>query len=106
MEHVLVLERIATANERVATALEHLLRNSRELAGSARESEKAESKCLRAMRLLAEWGPDDLARIAEAVGVNRRTLNKWPAFMEAKERMVAARHWTPREPRAARPEEL
>lgn len=77
-----------------------------DIAVSLREAngrEPRESPQAKAMRLLMELGPDNVSAIAKAIGVNRRTLYRWPAFREALDRIKAAAAWSRRRPRVVKP---
>lgn len=103
-------ERLVAAEERVADALERLVSLSANLVadsvGLVAGSRNRESPKEKAMRLLVEFGPDNVTAIAKAVGVNRSTLYRWAGFKEAMERLRAAEQWSHRNPRAVRHDEL
>lgn len=88
-----LLERLVAAIERIADYLQSD-------PPQPPRPERVVSRECRAIRALAETGPDNLSEIARMVGVHRRTLNKWPVFMEAVERMRAGAAWSRRQPRS------
>ncbi len=98
---------MVVAEERVATALEHLIQNSRNLvADAAMRSEVAESRKAKAVRLLMEMGVGNITEVARAVGVTPKTLYRWTETRTVMEKLRAVEAWEARSPRAVRRDEL
>lgn len=95
------LERLTLAEERVAAAIERLAELSRvyaEAAGAEVVRENRESPVMKAIRLLDEMGPGNIAEIARQAGVHKATLYRNQTFQKA---LAASRQRGVAEPRSA-----